>query len=62
MECPAEGAGGGGGVADEQQPGFGGGHHGVDGLVNLVAHALGLVHHDEHVWAVKPLEFVGGLG
>ena len=62
MEGAAEGAAHGGGVADEQQEGVGGGHDGLDALIDLVAHALGLVDDDEHVGAVETLELVCTVG
>ena len=62
VEGSAERAGHGGGVADEEQQGVGGGHHGLDGLVDFLADALGFVDDDEYVGAVEALELVCAVG
>ena len=62
VEGSAKGSGHSRGVADEQQQRVCRGHHRLDGLVDVVADALGLVHDDEHVGTVKALELVGAVG
>ena len=39
-----------------------GGHHGLDGLVDFLANALGFIHHYQYVGAVETLELVGAVG
>ena len=61
VERPAESPGCGGRISDQQEQRPGGGHYRFDGFVNFIAHALGFVHHDKHIGAVKPLELAGAV-
>ena len=62
MEGAAECAGDAGGVTDEEKLAVACGHHGIDGFVDGLDNALGLVDDDEHVGGVEALKLVHLVG
>ena len=62
VESPPERPDDAGGVAYEQQLAAARRHHGIDGLVDVLAHPLRLVDDDEHVGRVEALKLVHLVG